>query len=111
VYKEQPARADILPPCDMSAGGLAGFRNVISTVMQSFAITCEISVLWLMLGYSLAFAEGNDFIGGGEKFWFRGDDTTGRFLKLSGCSPFAYGCCLEDGRIAYKSVIIDVPLI
>ena len=66
----------------MSAGGLAGFRNVMSTVMQSFAITCEISVLWLMLGYSLAFAEGNDYIGGGAKFWLRGDDTMGKFLKF-----------------------------
>ena len=45
--------------------------------MQSFAITCEISVCWLMLGYSLAFGTGNKFIGGGEKFWFRGDDSTG----------------------------------
>ena len=45
--------------------------------MQSFAITCEISVLWLMFGYSLAFGTGNDFIGGSEKFWFQGDTKSG----------------------------------
>jgi len=60
------------------AGGLSGFRNVLSTVMHSFAITCEISVLWLIMGYSLAFGQGNDYIGGSEKFWFRGDTKSGK---------------------------------
>ena len=33
-------------------------ENVLNTVMQSFAITCLISMLWFMMGYSLAFGNG-----------------------------------------------------
>lgn len=83
-------------------GGLSGFRNVLSTVMQSFAITCEISVLWLMFGYSLAFGSvkggTGDFIGGGEKFWFRGDDKTGKPItpaSTSGTIPEALFCMFQ----------------
>ncbi|RBJ75754.1 ammonia channel protein, partial [Pseudomonas sp. MWU12-2534b] len=39
-------------------------KNVLATVMQSFAITALITVLWTVVGYSLAFTPGNGFIGG-----------------------------------------------
>jgi Amt family ammonium transporter len=45
-------------------GGLVRRKNVLSTMMQSFAMMCIISVLWALLGYSLAFGPGNAFIGG-----------------------------------------------
>ena len=45
-------------------GGMVRKKNVLSTVMQSFAVCCLASVLWMIVGYSLAFAEGNAFIGG-----------------------------------------------
>jgi ammonium transporter, Amt family len=39
-------------------------KNVLSVLMQCFAITCVVSVLWLVGVYSMAFAEGNDLVGG-----------------------------------------------
>jgi len=60
------------------AGGLTGFKSVLSTALQTLAIASMISIVWLMFGYSLAFGVdfdggNNRFIGGANKFWFRGD--------------------------------------
>ena len=53
-----------LPGLALFYGGLVRAKNVLSVLMQCFAIACVSSVLWLVLGYSLAFSEGNAFIGG-----------------------------------------------
>ena len=45
-------------------GGLVRRKNVLSTMMQSFAMMCIITVLWALVSYSLAFGTGNAFIGG-----------------------------------------------
>ena len=45
-------------------GGLVRRKNVLSTMMQSFAMMCIITLLWAIVGYSLAFGPGNSFIGG-----------------------------------------------
>src|SRR5438132_4918736 len=45
-------------------GGLVRRKNVLSTMMHSFVLMAVISVLWAVVGYSLAFAEGNSFVGG-----------------------------------------------
>ena len=45
-------------------GGLVRRKNVLATMMQSFAMMCIISVLWAVIGYSLAFGPGGTFIGG-----------------------------------------------
>lgn len=45
-------------------GGLVRQRNVLGTMMQSFAMMALMTLLWAIYGYSLAFAEGNAFIGG-----------------------------------------------
>jgi len=45
-------------------GGLVRRKNVLATMMQSFAMMCIITVLWALIGYSLAFGPGNSFIGG-----------------------------------------------
>src|SRR5437870_8809546 len=45
-------------------GGLVRKKNVLATMMQSFALMALISVLWALFGYSLAFGPGNGFIGG-----------------------------------------------
>jgi Amt family ammonium transporter len=44
-------------------GGLVRRKNVLSTMMQSFTMMCIISVLWPIVGYSLAFGPGTSFIG------------------------------------------------
>ena len=45
-------------------GGLVRKRNVLGTMMQSFAMMALMTLLWAVYGYSLAFAEGNAFVGG-----------------------------------------------
>src|ERR1041385_8968282 len=44
-------------------GGLVRKKNVLATMMQSFALMALISMLWALVGYSLAFGPGNAFIG------------------------------------------------
>ena len=45
-------------------GGLVRKKNILGTMMQSFAMMGLVSILWAIVGYSLAFAHGNFFIGG-----------------------------------------------
>jgi ammonium transporter, Amt family len=61
-----------IPGLSLFYGGLVRTRNVLSVLMQCFAITCVASLVWLVLGYSLAFSEGNGFIGGLDKILFAG---------------------------------------
>jgi Amt family ammonium transporter len=44
-------------------GGLVRRKNVLSTMMHSFVLMAVVTVLWAVYGYSLAFAEGNPFVG------------------------------------------------
>ncbi len=53
-----------LPGLALFYGGLVRTKNVLSVLMQCFAIASVVSILWLVLGYSLAFGEGSSFIGG-----------------------------------------------
>ena len=52
-----------LPGLALFYGGLVRSKNVLSVLMQCFSIAAVCSILWLVLGYSLAFAQGNEFIG------------------------------------------------
>ena len=64
-----------LPGLALFYGGLVRTKNVLSVLMQCFAITSIMSVLWLVAGYSLAFSDGgsmNSFIGGFDKVLFAG---------------------------------------
>jgi len=53
-------------------GGLVRHKNVLSTMMHSFVLMAVISVLWALVGYSLAFGEGNSFIGGFQYIFLNG---------------------------------------
>jgi ammonium transporter, Amt family len=53
-------------------GGLVRKKNVLSTMLQSFAMMAVISVLWAVVGYSLAFGAGNGFMGGLHNLFLRG---------------------------------------
>jgi Amt family ammonium transporter len=57
-----------IPGLALFYGGMVRKMNVLATVMQSFAITCLVTVLWAVLGYSLAFTEGTPFLGGMKQF-------------------------------------------
>lgn len=61
-----------LPGLALFYGGLVRVKNVLSVLMQCFAITCAVSVIWLVCGYSLAFAEGSAWLGGLQKAMFSG---------------------------------------
>lgn len=53
-----------IPGLSLFYAGLVRVKNVLSVLMQCFAITCMVSIIWLVVGYSLAFSEGNAFVGG-----------------------------------------------
>jgi ammonium transporter, Amt family len=53
-------------------GGLVRKKNVLGTMMQSFALMAVITVLWALFSYSFAFGSGNSFIGGFEHVFLRG---------------------------------------
>ncbi|MBE0532966.1 MAG: ammonium transporter [Rhodospirillales bacterium] len=56
-----------IPGLAMFYGGMVRRKNVLATAMQSFAITCLVTVLWMVVGYSFAFGDGgglNAFYGG-----------------------------------------------
>jgi Amt family ammonium transporter len=61
-----------IPGLALFYGGMVRKMNVLATVMQSFAITCLVTVLWAIVGYSLAFTEGTPFIGGLSRFLLTG---------------------------------------
>jgi Amt family ammonium transporter len=53
-------------------GGLVRKKNVLATMMQSFAMMALVTVLWAIIGYSLCFGSGNSFIGGVEHAFLHG---------------------------------------
>jgi ammonium transporter, Amt family len=53
-------------------GGMVRRKNVLGVLMQCFGCLAIVSVLWVLFGYSLAFAKGNAFIGGFEWFGLKG---------------------------------------
>tara|TARA_B100001057_G_scaffold82039_1_gene77569 strand:+ start:631 stop:1908 length:1278 start_codon:yes stop_codon:yes gene_type:complete len=61
-----------LPGLSLFYAGLVRSKNAISVLMQCFAIACIVSVAWVIYGYSLAFTEGNAFIGGTSAFFLSG---------------------------------------
>ncbi|GBF26668.1 ammonia channel [bacterium MnTg02] len=61
-----------LPGLALFYGGLVRAENVLSVLMHCFAIACLVSVLWLLVGYSLAFSEGTPWVGGIDKFLLAG---------------------------------------
>ena len=64
-----------IPGVAMFYGGMVRKKNVLATAMQSFAVTCVMTVLWMIIGYSLAFTDGggmNAYVGGLDKMLLRG---------------------------------------
>ena len=52
-----------LPGLALFYGGLVRSKNVLSVLMQCFMIACVVTILWVIYGYSLAFGEGNAWLG------------------------------------------------
>src|SRR5437879_6405279 len=53
-------------------GGLVRRKNVLGTMMHSFVLMAVISILWAVVGYSIAFGEGNPFFGGLQYLFLHG---------------------------------------
>ncbi|MEX3814903.1 ammonium transporter [Paraburkholderia sp. BR13439] len=61
-----------IPGLALFYGGMVRKKNVLATLMQSFAITCLVTIVWTVVGYSLAFTPGNSFIGGFSRVFMTG---------------------------------------
>ena len=72
-----------LPGLALFYGGLVKSKNILSVLMQCIAVACLASLIWLAVGYSLAFADGSQWVGGLQKSFFSGIDRS----SLSGDIP------------------------
>jgi ammonium transporter, Amt family len=61
-----------IPGLALFYGGMVRKKNVLATLMQTFAITCVVTMLWWVIGYSWAFTPGGPFIGGFSRAFFNG---------------------------------------
>lgn len=61
-----------VPGLALFYAGLVRKKNVLSTMMQSFAATCLVALLWIFVGYSFAFSGQGAFIGDASRIFLRG---------------------------------------
>ncbi|MCX9155458.1 ammonium transporter [Niveibacterium sp. 24ML] len=74
----------VIPGLALFYGGLVRSKNMLSVLMQVFVVFALCVVLWAVYGYSLAFTEGNAFIGGFDKLFLKGitaDSVAATFSK------------------------------
>jgi Amt family ammonium transporter len=71
-----------IPGLALFYGGLVGKKNVVSTISQSFMITCIVTLMWFICGYSLTFGEGNLFIGDFSKTFLKGVEVAGLTMTI-----------------------------
>src|SRR6266853_1246081 len=80
-----------IPGLALFYGGMVRKKNVLATLMQSFAITCVVTILWWLIGYSWAFTPGSKFIGGTSRALFGGiqfiASAAGNQLTVSHLAP------------------------
>jgi Amt family ammonium transporter len=61
-----------VPGLALFYAGMVRRKNVLATMMQSFTICCLVTVLWMVLGYSLAFTNGTPYFGDLSRFFLTG---------------------------------------
>ena len=61
-----------IPGLALFYGGMVRKKNVLDTLMQSFAVTALVTVLWTVINYSLAFRAGTPFLGGFDRAFLQG---------------------------------------
>jgi len=61
-----------IPGLALFYAGMVRKKNVLATMMQSFIITCLVTVVWMVAGYSIAFTNGNAFFGDFSRFMLNG---------------------------------------
>ena len=76
-----------VPGLALFYGGMVRKKNVLATLMQSFAVTCLVTLLWWLIGYSWAFTPGSPYLGGTSRALFSGmvfiHDDAGNRLSVS----------------------------
>ena len=111
----------MLPGLALFYGGMVRRKNVLSSMMHSFVVMGIVAVLWVVIGYSLAFSEGNWFVGGLDHIFLRGIDhnsTTGTiptyaFVAFQGMFAIITPALISGavvGRIKFKSYIAFITL-
>src|SRR5208282_1687130 len=73
-----------IPGLALFYGGMVRKKSVLATLMQSFAITCVVTLLWVLIGYSWAFTPGSPYLGGSSRALFSGMTFMKDANKLSG---------------------------
>jgi Amt family ammonium transporter len=81
-----------VPGLALFYGGLVRSKNMLSILMQVMVTFSLIVVLWFIYGYSLAFTEGNQFIGGLDRLFMKGiwDNAAGTFANAATFSKGVY---------------------
>ncbi len=84
-----------IPGLALFYGGLVRSKNMLSVLMQVFSIFALITVLWVIYGYSLAFTQGNAFIGGFDRLFLKGifDPVTG---AVANAATFSKGVVIPE---------------
>ncbi len=84
-----------IPGLALFYGGLVRSKNMLSVLMQVFSIFALIVVLWTIYGYSLAFTQGNAFIGGFDRLFLQGiyDPVTG---AVANAATFSKGVVIPE---------------
>jgi ammonium transporter, Amt family len=121
-----------VPGLALFYGGLVRSKNMLSVLMQVLVTFSLIVVLWMIYGYSLAFTEGNSFVGGLDRLFMKGvfDASAGTFAMAATFSKGVYipellfvafqatfagiTCCLIVGafaeRIKFSAVLLFMAL-
>ncbi len=111
----------MLPGLALFYGGMVRRKNVLSSMMYSFVVMGIVAVLWVVIGYSLAFSEGNWFVGGLDHIFLVGIDytsTTGTiptyaFVAFQGMFAIITPALISGavvGRIKFKSYIAFITI-
>lgn len=111
----------MLPGLALFYGGLVQKKNVLSSMMHSFVAMGVIAIEWVIVGYSLAFAPGNSFIGGLDNVLLRGIDPysvtgtipTYAFIAFQGMFAIITPALISGaivGRVKFKSYIAFILL-
>ena len=78
-----------IPGLALFYAGMVRKKNILATMMQSFIITCLVTVIWMIAGYSLAFTNGNAYIGDLSRLFLKG-------LGETWDKPFLLGAGTEN---------------
>src|ERR1700712_4946264 len=87
-------------------GGLVRSKNTLNTMMMSFVSLGFVGVLWAVVGYSLAFPPGNDWIGDSSRFFLRGVG-----LEAQGTIPHYLFMCYQGTFAIITAALISGAIV